>query len=138
MAAEWRRYRLCGALLVPLGIVLVGEVILLLHETAAFHMRGRSYTRWPPYTFYTITMAIINVVRYRRYNSPVMSSARVMSLASAAVSMLALEVAMLTQFGAEDENQFPPYHDNSLRMRGVCAHGGDGYLYDSPLFTCAA
>ena len=51
-------------------------------------------------------MAIINVVRYRKYNSPMMSSARVMSLASAAVSMLALEVTMLTQFGAEDDINF--------------------------------
>lgn len=106
MAAEWRRYRLCGALLVPLGIVLVGEVILLLHEDGSFSYAGTLIYAMAAYTFYTITMAIINVVRYRRYNNPVMSSARVMSLASAAVSMLALEVAMLTQFGAEDEINF--------------------------------
>lgn len=109
MAAEWRRYRLCGILLVPLGFVLTGIVVLVMHDDGGFTYAGMLIYAMAAYTFYTITLAIINVVKYRRYHSPVMSAARAMSLASAAVSMLSLEVAMLAQFGSEaDSTSFRP------------------------------
>ena len=44
--------------------------------------------------------AMINVVKYRKYNSPVMSAAKALHFVAALVSMLALETAMLTQFGS--------------------------------------
>lgn len=52
------------------------------------------------YTFTAFTMAIINMVKYRKYNSPVYSASKAISLASACVSMLTLEATMLTTFGA--------------------------------------
>jgi len=39
------------------------------------------------------------MVKYRKYNSPVYSASKVISLASACVSMLTLEATMLTTFG---------------------------------------
>ena len=51
------------------------------------------------YTFTALTAAIINVIKYRKYNSPVYSAAKVISLAAALVSMLTLESTMLTTFG---------------------------------------
>jgi hypothetical protein len=53
------------------------------------------------YTFTALTTAIISVVRYRRYNSPVYSASKAISLAAALVSMLTLESTMLTTFGKE-------------------------------------
>ena len=50
------------------------------------------------YTFSAFTIAIVNIVRYRKYNSPVYSAAKAISLASACVSMLTLESTMLTTF----------------------------------------
>lgn len=47
------------------------------------------------------TSAIINTVKYRKYNSPVYSASKAISLASACVSMLILESTMLTTFGDE-------------------------------------
>ena len=44
-------------------------------------------------------MAIINMVKYRKYNSPVYSASKAISLAAASVSMLTLESTMLTTFG---------------------------------------
>ena len=46
-----------------------------------------------------LTLAIINTVKYRKYNSPVYSASKAISLASACVSMLTLESTMLTTFG---------------------------------------
>ena len=53
------------------------------------------------YTFTAFTLAIINLIKYRKLKSPVYAAAKVVSLASACVSMLTLEAAMLTAFGAE-------------------------------------
>ena len=51
------------------------------------------------YTFTAFTVAIVNVVRYRKYNSPIYSASKAISLAAALVSMLTLESTMLTTFG---------------------------------------
>jgi hypothetical protein len=51
------------------------------------------------YSFVALTAAIVNVVKYRKYNSPVFSASKVISLAAALVSMLTLESTMLKTFG---------------------------------------
>ena len=48
----------------------------------------------------------VNLVRYRRYNSPVLTASRAVSLAAALVSMLSLEVAMLAAFSTEEQAAF--------------------------------
>ena len=50
------------------------------------------------FTFTSFTVAIVNVIKYRKYNSPVFSASKVISLAAALVSMLTLESTMLTAF----------------------------------------
>ena len=75
--------------------------------------QGRSFEHHPvttiamaAYTFGALTMAIISVLRYRKYESPVFSAAKAISLAAASVSMLTLEAAMLSTFGGESEEGF--------------------------------
>jgi hypothetical protein len=53
------------------------------------------------YTFTTFAVAIVNVVKYRKYNSPVFSASKAISLAADLVSMLTLESTMLTAFSDE-------------------------------------
>ena len=50
------------------------------------------------YTFTTFTVAIINLIKYRKYNSPVLTAGKTISMAAACVSMLTLESTMLTTF----------------------------------------
>ena len=45
----------------------------------------------------------MNVVKYRKQNSPVLSASKMIQLASALVSMLALETAMVSSFGSADD-----------------------------------
>lgn len=120
MVAEWRSCRLCGAILAVMTLALAGVVILLLHGGGGFSYAGSLIYAVALYAFYTVTMAVINVVRYRRYNSPVMSSARAVSLAAASVSMLSLEVAMLEQFGSGDDGSFRTLM-TALTGGAVCA-----------------
>lgn len=95
---EWKYYRRCGAILLPMNVALIGVVILAVRKNESFHYPGFLIYVVALYAFYSITMAIRNVRKYRRYRSPVMSAARAVHLASALVSMLALETAMLYQF----------------------------------------
>ena len=66
-------------------------------------------------------MAVINVVRYRKYHSPVMSAAKAINLAAALVSMLSLETAMLSQF--DDGSTGPYFRQIMIGFSGgaVCA-----------------
>ena len=53
------------------------------------------------YTFYITTTAIIDMVKYKKYGSPVMTMSKVIKMAAALMSMLSLETAMFSQFGGD-------------------------------------
>ena len=71
--------------------------IVYLNKTFEYHMI--TTIALAAYTFTTFTFAIINIVKYRKYNSPVFSAAKMITLIAACVSMLTLETTMLTVFG---------------------------------------
>jgi hypothetical protein len=48
----------------------------------------------------------VDLVKYRSMGSPIMSTAKIVSLSAALVSMLNLETAMFAQFGAEMAQQY--------------------------------
>lgn len=100
--AEWKRYRACGGLLAVMNIALAGVVILVIQQNRGFEYAGTLIYVMAMYTFYITIMAVVNVVRHRKFNSPVMSAARAINLVAALVSMLSLETAMLTQFDTGD------------------------------------
>jgi len=105
-ASEWNRYRLCGIMLLFMNIALAGIVILVVHQNSGFEYPGVLIYVMAMYAFYAAITAVRNVVKFRRYGSPVMSAAKVINLTAALVSMLSLETAMLTQFGAADDPMF--------------------------------
>lgn len=106
ITSEWRRYRLCGMILLLMNIALAGIVILVVHQNSGFEYPGMLIYVMAMYAFYATITAVWNVVKFRRYGSPVMSAAKVINLTAALVSMLSLETAMLTQFGAADDPAF--------------------------------
>lgn len=99
---EWKKYRLCGRLLLVMNIALSGVVILVIRKNEGFQYAGYLIYVMAMYTFYTMITAVVNVIQYRKYNSPVMSAAKAINLAAALVSMLSLETAMLAQFQEGD------------------------------------
>ncbi len=105
-ASEWQRYRLCGIILLFMNFALSGIVILVVHQNSGFEYPGMLIYIMAMYAFYATITAGWNVIKFRRYGSPVLSAAKVISLTAALVSMLSLETAMLTQFGAADDDNF--------------------------------
>ncbi len=100
LRAELRRYRLCGIILMLLNIALSGVVILVVQQNEGFAYAGYLIYVIALYAFYNIISAVRDVIKYRKYQSPVMSASKAIKLAAALVSMLSLETAMLAQFDA--------------------------------------
>lgn len=106
MALEWRRYRFCGAVLLIMNLALAVIVFYITWQNRGFEHHPITTIAMAAYTFTAFTVAIVNLVKYRKYKSPVFSAAKAISLASAAVSMLTLETAMLTAFGETETENF--------------------------------
>ncbi len=105
-AAELRRYRLCGIMLLFMNQALAGIVIFMVHQNRGFEYPGLLIYAIAAYSFYAVTIAIVNIVKTRRHKSPVLSAARAINLVAALVSVLSLETAMLTRFGGDDDPMF--------------------------------
>ena len=120
MIPEWKYYRLCGTALMLMNIALTGVVILVVNKNEGFNYAGYLIYIMAMYAFYSMVSAIRNIVKYRRFRSPVMSAAKVLHLVTAMVSMLALETAMLAQFGGNNTEQFRRIMTGSTGG-GVCA-----------------
>lgn len=108
---ELQRSRLCAIILLTLNLALSGVVILVIRQNKGFEYAGFLIYVMAAYTFYITVNAIVNIVRYHKYHSPVMSTAKVINLAAALVSMLSLETAMLSQFSSAENS---PYFDQIM------------------------
>ncbi len=78
----------------------------MVHQNRGFEYPGLLIYAMAAYSFYAVTVAIINIVKTRRHNSPVLSAAKAINLVAALVSILSLETAMLAQFGGDDDPMF--------------------------------
>ena len=103
---EWRKYRFCGWLLLVMNLALAIFTLYFVFRIRVFLHHEITTIAMAAYTFTALTLAIVNVIRYRKYGSPAYSAAKAISLASATVSMLTLENALLTTFGQDSSEVF--------------------------------
>lgn len=101
MRQELRRYRACGWVFLLLNLALSVMIFLMIRQNRAIRHHEVTTIALAAFTFTSLTMAIVNVVKYRKFNSPIFSASKAISLASACVSMLTLENTMLTTFSDE-------------------------------------
>ena len=106
MRDELVKYRACGIVFLPMNLALALIVFFMVYWNRTFEHHMITTIALAAYTFTSMAVAIINFVKYRRYNSPVFSAAKAISLAAALVSMLTLESTMLTTFGGETMDAF--------------------------------
>ncbi len=99
---ELKRYRACGWVFLVMNLALSGMSLYMIRDGGGTVHHEVITIAMAAYTFTTLTVAIVNIIRYRKYNSPAFSASKAISLASACVSMLTLENTMLGTFsGAE-------------------------------------
>lgn len=99
--AELKCSRLCAYILMTVNLVLSGVVLMMVYHDRGFEYQGIMIYVMALYTFYMTTTAIIDVIKYRKKSSPVMSITKTIKLAAALFSMLFLETAMFSQFGQD-------------------------------------
>lgn len=99
MRAELVHYRACGWIFLVMNLALALMVFFMVYWNRTFHHHQITTIALAAYTFTSFTTAIISIVKYRKYQSPVYSAAKAIGLAAACASMLTLTSTMLTVFG---------------------------------------
>lgn len=102
MRIELKHYRTCGFVFLLTNLALSSMIFYMIYENLTVRHHEITTIAMAAYTFTSLTVAIVNAVKYRQYNSPVFSASKAISLAAACVSMLTLENTMLTTFGGTE------------------------------------
>lgn len=103
MKSELRCYRRTAWLLFLLNIPMGGMIVLMVLTDSGYSYPGYVIYLSALYTFYTIILAVVNLVTFRRLGSPVLSAAKVLNFVAALMSLLGLQTAMISQFSTEGE-----------------------------------
>ncbi len=98
MRMELRKYRACGWIFLVMNLALTGIVLFMLYWNRTFVHHMITAIAMAAYTFTAFAVAIVNVIVYKKYNSPVFSATKAISFAAACVSILTLTSTMLTSF----------------------------------------
>ncbi len=99
MQTEIVKYRACGWVFLIMNLALALIIFFMVYWNRTFEHHMITAIAMAAYTFTAFAIAIVNVVKYQKYNSPVFSASKAISLAAALVSMLTLESTVLTTFG---------------------------------------
>lgn len=97
-------YRRTAWLLFLLNIPMGGMILLMVLTDSGYSYPGYIIYISAIYTFYTIAASIVNLVKYKRLGSPILSAARVLNLIAALMSVLGLQTAMISQFSEHNES----------------------------------
>ena len=103
MKSELRCYRRTAWLLFLLNIPMGGMIVLMVLTDSGYSYQGYVIYLSALYTFYTIILAVVNLVTFQKLGSPILSAAKVLSFVAALMSLLGLQTAMISQFSTEGE-----------------------------------
>jgi hypothetical protein len=118
LANEFRQYRLCAFFLLGLNITLAAVVYQIVDQGMGYQYPGLLIYIVATYAFVCITVAIVNVIKCYKLNSPILSAAKTINLVKALVAMFALQTAMFASFG--DENRGYEHRMNRIFGGIVC------------------
>lgn len=107
-----------GILLLVLNFALTGVILLTIAQDTARRYSEIVVISIATYTFYKIIMAVVNMVKVRKTQSPVLITIRNIRVVDALVSMLTLQATMLASFqgkGGLDANRM-----NAITGMVVC------------------
>ena len=94
-----KRYMLCGILLLILNAALSSAIAQMIFDDRSFSYKDWLIFAFAAYAFYKIIMAVRNAIKARRQDDLTIQAIREINLVDAAVSILALQTALLHTFG---------------------------------------
>lgn len=101
---EYQKLKHTGMILLFLNLILIGIIILIIKQNQVMTYQGFLIYFIALYDFYLIISATIKVIKYRKNHSPIILASKCVNLTVAMISMISLEVAMVTEFGNNDLN----------------------------------
>lgn len=102
---ETKRALFCGYLLLFMNIILAIIISIIVLQNKTFNRSVIVTISLATYTFISFIVAIVNLVKHKKYNNLVYSSAKIISLITATMSMLTLESTMLSTFSKEPNSK---------------------------------
>lgn len=105
-----KSYRNGGWYLTALTFAMSGAIVQMVIANQGFKYAGLFIYVMATYTFYKLTMCIINIVKALKHKDYTIQSIRNLNLASTLVTLLALQTAMFDAFG----NGYNPAIANAL------------------------
>lgn len=118
-AGACRCYRRTAWLLFLLNIPMGGMIVLMVRTNSGFSYPGHIIYLSALYAFYAMIMAVVNLFKFRKLASPILSAAKVLDLVSAMMSILGLQTAMIARFSSEGE----AYRRLMNAITGGCVYG---------------
>ncbi len=97
-----RAYRNCGILVLVLNIVLSSAIAQMIFENRGFTYAGWTVYAFAAYAFWKTGMSIYNAFKAQKQEDMTVRAIRHSNLVSAAVSILALQTALLGTFASEN------------------------------------
>lgn len=101
---EYKKLKFIGIILLLLDLVLSGIIMLIIHQNQTFIYPEYLIYLVALYDFCLIINAFIKVFKYRKSNSPILLASKCINLTVAMISIISLEVAMIYEFGSNDNN----------------------------------
>lgn len=95
---ELIKYRACGWVFLLINLALIPIIVFMVYMDRTFEHSMITTIAMAVYTFTSFIVAIVGAVKYKKYNSPVFSASKAISVAAGLVSVLILESTMLTTF----------------------------------------
>lgn len=98
-----KNYRRCGIWLLILNAALSSAIAQMIFDDRSFEYKDWLIYAFAAYAFYKITMAIINAIRARSHDDLTLQGIRNINIVDSAVSILALQTALLHTFSVGEE-----------------------------------
>lgn len=103
IAYELRCYRRTAGMLFILNIPMGGMIILMVQTNSGFSYPGYLIYLSALYTLYMMALSIVNLVKFQKLGSPILSAAKILNFVSAMMSVLGLQTAMIARFSSNGE-----------------------------------
>ena len=94
-----------GIVLLVLNSALFLVVLMMTFAGKSFRYEGTLIYAYAAYTVYKLTMAIVNLPKSKRQSDMTVEAMQAVSLTDALVSLIALQTALLAQFGTDGTKQ---------------------------------
>ncbi len=102
MIFEFKGYRICGFLMLLLHSAMAVVAVLMIRDNLHYEYPGYVIYLSALYTFYSAITATINIFKFRKLKSPILSASKAITFTGAAMSVMALQTAMIARFGGDD------------------------------------